>query len=216
MRIGRSITPCSPTSTRTAGLDWLGRALPVGHLGAVGRFVERSHRCSLRARLDVLDSRPPPAWIGSNLQNILKGLPKAELYDGGSGVGPRNSPNTNSAEHTALESTYNLFAILAVIADLSTIPVVGKVSTGARWGGRCNTSLQARRWLVLRTRLSAIKGQRPSKPAGGNPAMLDCLPCNMLIYYGRALSPVGRVGRCPAVPPCEEFIERKSSCGSAV
>ncbi len=75
-----------------------------------------------------------PAWAASNVQNIIKGLPKTELYSGGTGVGLRNSPNTNTAEHMALKSTYNLFAIPAVNAFLAALPAPGPLGAGLKFG----------------------------------------------------------------------------------
>ena len=75
-----------------------------------------------------------PTWITSNLQNIVKGLPKTELYGGGPGVGVRNSDNTNTAEWTASKSAYNLFAIPAINAFLSAMPTAGPVGWGLKFG----------------------------------------------------------------------------------
>jgi len=65
-----------------------------------------------------------PAYIASNTQNIIKGIP---------GIGPRNSANTNTAEHTAAKSLYRLTAIPLVNVGLSAVPVPGGGSAVLRY-----------------------------------------------------------------------------------
>ena len=75
-----------------------------------------------------------PSWIASNFQNIIKGMPQAELYEGGPGVGVRNSENTNTAEWTGSKSAYNLFATPSINAFLSAMPTPGPVGWGLKFG----------------------------------------------------------------------------------
>ena len=65
-----------------------------------------------------------PAFIASNVQNIIKGAPGS----------PRNSTNTNTAEHTAAKSLYRLTAAPLASVLLSAVPAPGGVSAFARYG----------------------------------------------------------------------------------
>lgn len=69
----------------------------------------------------------------SHVQNILKGMPRTELWEGGPGVGTRNSPNTNTAEHTAAKSAYLLLVAPALNVLASGAETKGPVGWAARW-----------------------------------------------------------------------------------
>lgn len=76
---------------------------------------------------------PGIGMVTSHIQNIVNGMPQAQLYDGGLGVGLRNNPNTNTAEHTALKSVYKLAVAPALSAGLAALPAPGPVGWGARY-----------------------------------------------------------------------------------
>lgn len=69
----------------------------------------------------------------SHVQNIIKGLPKYELWEGGPGVGARNSPNTNTAERTAMKSVYRMALAPAMSVGLSALNAAGPVGWSARY-----------------------------------------------------------------------------------
>lgn len=109
--------------------EWLGWTAfsRSGILGPSDVLLNAANGLRYERDLTSLMVGATPAWLASNLQNIIKGLPKAELYEGGPGVGLRNSANTNSAEHTALKSTYNLFAVPSSNAGLAALPAPGPI-----------------------------------------------------------------------------------------
>jgi len=100
-----------------------------------------------------------PTYWASNLMNIIKGLPKTELYDGGPGVGLRNTDNTNTAEWTAAKSFYNLFGSLGVNSFLSALPAKGPVSWTARYVAMQYLSSQSAAALFADT-LVGEKGEK--------------------------------------------------------
>jgi hypothetical protein len=71
----------------------------------------------------------------SQVQNILNGLPRTELWEGGPGVGLRNSPNTNSAERTAAKALYRLIVAPAFAMGLSALRADGALSWPLRYAG---------------------------------------------------------------------------------
>ncbi len=71
------------------------------------------------------------SYAMSNIQNIIKGLPKAEV--GPYSVGARNSENTNTAEHTALKSLYRLIGVPLSSWMLSAVNAGGPLGWGARY-----------------------------------------------------------------------------------
>ncbi|MEM0949529.1 MAG: LPD1 domain-containing protein [Pseudomonadota bacterium] len=76
-----------------------------------------------------------PAFVASSIQNMINGLPQGELYPGGPGVGLRNSPNTNAAEHTAARSIYRLFVAPLANVAFTAAPSGGPLGDAARFVG---------------------------------------------------------------------------------
>jgi len=80
--------------------------------------------------LTSLTSGAQIGFMLSNLQNLLNGAPKFSVL--GYGIGQRNSPNTNSAEHTAMKSVYQLTLAPVASALLSLTPAPGPITQAAR------------------------------------------------------------------------------------
>lgn len=83
--------------------------------------------------LTTLAAGPGASYLLSQVQNILRGLPKTEFGYNNSGVGLRNSGNTNTAEHTALKAAYRLSAAPAAAWGLAALGQVGPVGNVARY-----------------------------------------------------------------------------------
>lgn len=80
--------------------------------------------------LTSLGVGPQIGYMASNMQNMLNGLPRMEI--GPYGIGQRNSPNTENAEHTAAKGFYRLAVAPTIAAALSMAPTPGPVSAAIR------------------------------------------------------------------------------------
>jgi hypothetical protein len=107
----------------------------VAKIKARKKVAQANSLSGLRYERDMtaLASGAQLGFMLSNTQNIINGLPKTEVLNN-SLAGARNSPNTNSAEHTAAKSFYRLVVAPTLAAGLSMAPTSGPVGATVRAG----------------------------------------------------------------------------------
>ncbi len=121
--------------------DWLlGLALSrTGVFGPSDIFVNSMMGLKYGRDLTSLPAGVGMTYILSNVAAILNGLPNAEPLWSGAGVGLRNSPKTNTAEHEAAKAVYRLLASPIGAAVFASAPMLGPITAGAKFGALAMT-----------------------------------------------------------------------------
>lgn len=116
--------------------EWLlGLALSrTGVFGPGDIFVNSLLGLKYNRDLTSLPAGVGMTYVLSNVASILNGFPKWEMLWSGAGVGLRNSPKTNTAEHEAAKAVYRLLFAPIGAAVFASAPVAGPVTAAARFG----------------------------------------------------------------------------------
>lgn len=99
--------------------------------GALDPLIQAHTGLKYERDLTALASGPHAGYFLGLAMDMLNGFPKYDL-----GIlqgGARNSENTDTAEHKAVKAAYKFFAVPAISAGLSAVPVAGP-ATGALAG----------------------------------------------------------------------------------